>query len=223
MDSSGHPVNVSAWTVDISAHGVRVRGVSDWSEPGETIGVRHGPEKARFKIVWVGTKDSPNEGQVGLKCVEAGKYIWGLAAPQVAAAAAAPAAGSVTSHFPSEPQVPIGLSSSTPSANNRRKAARYKANGGARVRETGGTAAQWATLHDLSLGGCYVETTAPLPPTSQVEIVIHINDIQITAKGFVTVCHKLVGMGVQFSDVSHLNRTRLEQVMAVLTETSTEA
>ncbi len=225
MDSAGHAVNLSAWTVDVSQHGARVRGVTQWSQPGETIGVRHGMEKARFKIMWVGADGTRNQGHIGLQCVDAGKYIWGVAAPQFAAAAAAPAPGTMTGmfHFPTKPRVPIGLTSSAPSTNNRRKDARYKANGGAKVHEIGATSGQWVTLHDLSLGGCYVETTAPLPPTTQVEITVHINEIQIAARGVVTVSHKLVGMGVQFSEISPLNRTRLDQVMTTLMQTSVEA
>ncbi len=224
MDSAGRPVNLSAWTVDVSRHGARIKGVNDWSAPGETIGVRHGQEKARFQIVWVGEDGTPRQGHIGLLCVEAGKYIWGVAAPQVASAAAA-ATGKMTGMFrlPDEARAPIGMAPSAPVANNRRKDARYKASGGAKVHEVGATASQWVTLHDLSIGGCYVETTAPLPPTSMVEMTIHINDIQITAKGSVSVCHKLVGMGVKFTEVSALNRTRLEQVMAMLMQTSSEA
>jgi len=224
MDGSGRAVNLSAWTVDISLHGARVRGVNEWSQPGETIGVRHGMEKARFKIVWVGQDGTPHHGQIGLQCVEAGKYIWGVAAPQVAAAAA-PASCRMTGMFrlPYEARAPIGLLGATPSANNRRKDARYKASGGAKVQEIGATSPQWVTLHDLSLGGCYVETTAPLPPTSTVQMAIDINDIHITARGTVTVSHKLVGMGVRFTELSPLNRQRLEQVMATLMQTSSEA
>src|SRR4051812_4275662 len=99
MDAGGRAVNVSAWTVDVSRHGARIKGVNDWSEPGETIGVRHGMEKARFKIVWVGQDGTPHQGQIGLLCVEVGKYIWGVSAPQVAASAAAPASGRMTGMF----------------------------------------------------------------------------------------------------------------------------
>lgn len=227
MDNDGHPVNVSAWTVDVSRHGARVKVAKYWTAPGETIGVRHGLEKARFKIVWVGQDGTPHEGEIGLVCVETGKYIWGIAAPQTAMqeAAAAAHAASASGHFqsPSELQEPVGLAGSTGSANNRRKDARYHAKGGARVQEIGAVAAQWVALHDLSLGGCYVETTAPLPIGTRVDVNVHVGEIQITARGAVTVSHRLVGMGVKFNDLTPLNRARLEQVMAMLTETSTEA
>ena len=223
LDPSGQAVNVSAWTVDVSRHGARIRGVRDWSAPGETVGVRHGVEKARFKIVWVGAPGTPHQGQIGLRCVEEGKYIWGIAAPEAAAAhAAAMQTGSLASS-PPQGRFAIGLAPAASTGNNRRKDSRYRASGGAKITEIGARAGQWATLHDLSIGGCYVETTNPLPPTTPVEIVIHIDDIQINARGAVTVSHRLVGMGVNFKEVSALNRARLEQVMARLMQTSTEA
>ena len=225
MDNAGKPVNISAWTVDVSRHGARVKGIHEWSTPGEEVGVRCGLEKARFKIVWVGADGTPNAGHVGLQSVESGKYIWGLAPPQQVAANAAAAAGSVSSafHFTSELRTGIGLASPASSANNRRKDARYHAQGGAKVQGVGATAAQWVTLHDLSLGGCYVETTDPLPIGSRVDVTVHINDVQIVARGAVTVSHRLVGMGVKFNDITPLNRNRLELVMGQLMQTSTEA
>ena len=162
-------------------------------------------------------------GQIGLLCVEAGKYIWGVAAPQTAAAAVAPGKMTGMFHLADQVRMAIGLSGGAASANNRRKDARSHASGGAKVKAVGSPAGQWVSLHDLSMGGCYVETSDPLPPTSDVEIVVHINDVQITAKGTLTVSHRLVGMGVRFTDLSPLNRTRLEQVMATLMETSSEA
>ena len=223
LDASGQAINVSAWTVDVSRHGARIRGVRDWSAPGETVGVRHGVEKARFKIVWVGAPGTANYGQIGLRCVEDGKYIWGIAAP---GAAAARPANMQTGSFPSpapQGRFAIGLAPAAGSANNRRRDSRYRASGGAKVTEIGAPAGQWTTLHDLSIGGCYVETTNPLPPTTPVEVVLHIDDIQVNARGAVTVSHRLVGMGVQFKEVSSLNRARLEQIMIRLMQTSTEA
>lgn len=227
IGNGGKPVNISAWTVDVSRHGARIKGVREWSTPGEEIGVRCGLEKARFKIVWVGADGTPHAGTVGLVCVESGKYIWGIAPPQVAAdaTAAATAGTSVTGafHFSSQLRAGIGLAAPPSSANNRRKDARYHAQGGARVQAIGAPAAQWVTLHDLSSGGCYVETTDPLPIGSRVDVTVHINDIQIVARGAVTVSHRLVGMGVMFNDLTPLNRHRLEQVMGQLMQTSTEA
>lgn len=222
LDPSGQAINVSAWTVDVSRHGARVRGVRDWSAAGETVGVRFGMEKARFKIVWIGAPGTPLFGHIGLHCVEAGKYIWGIAAPEAAVRNPVMQTGSFPSPAPFG-RAAIGLAPATASANNRRRDSRYRATGGAKVQEIGAPAGQWTMLHDLSLGGCYVETTSPLPVTTPVEVVLHIDEVQINARGAVTVSHRLVGMGISFKEVSSLNRARLEQIMTRLMATSTEA
>jgi hypothetical protein len=221
LDNSGRPITVAAWTMDVSHHGARVRDVHEWSMPGEIVGVRHGSEKARFRIVWVGPPGSAHYGQIGLLCVESAKYIWGVAAPQAMsqdhpASTPAFAAAAVQGGMASIP-------ASRAAGNNRRIHARYRANGGVKLQEVGAATGQWATLYDLSMGGCYVETTNPLPVASVVDVTVHVGEINIQARGFVTVSHRLVGMGVQFRDVSNLNRTRLEQVMEILKATSSEA
>ena len=79
--AQGNPLikQVGRWTS--AGHGARLKGLPCWSGPGETIGVRQGTEKARFKVVWIGKPGTPQEGQVGLFCIETGKFIWGVTAP----------------------------------------------------------------------------------------------------------------------------------------------
>ncbi len=220
IDDEGKAINCPAWSVDISRHGARLRGVDAWQGTGQIIGVRVGTEKARYRIVWVGQRGSGNENQLGVVCAEAGKYIWGIAPPvdaaQVRAAAAAAAAG--TRNPP-----PIALSPLYGGKNNRRQDARYRAVGGGRIQETGSRAGQWVTLHDISMGGCYVETTSPLPAGTPVQVAMNVGDIQVVAAGEVTVSHRLVGMGVRFTELSELNRTRLQAVMNALIESGAPA
>ena len=218
MNASGAAINVSAWTVDVSHHGARVRGVKQAWAPGETVGLRHGTEKARYQIVWVGANGTPQQGQAGLQSMESGKYIWGTAG------APAAQAGMQTGSFPSpEPlgRLPIALAPQRP-AGNRRQFPRYHADGTAKVQEVGAPAPQWTTVHDLSMGGCYVETAQPLPDLTPVELTINVGDVQFTALGAVTVRHHQVGMGIKFTKLSPLNRERLETVMRHLKQTSTE-
>ncbi len=214
MDGAGRPINVSALTVDVSRHGARLKGVSPpcWETPGETIGVRHGTEKARFKVVWIGSPGTASEGQVGIYCVEAGKYIFGIATPDSPRPAAASAVATTTVGMPAI-HLPIGLSPLYGGKNNRRKDARYRASGGAKVQEPGAPAGQWTMLHDISLGGCYVETTTPLPAGSRVDLLVHVDDVQVACKGEVTVSHRLVGMALRFTEMSPLNRQRLEHLV----------
>ena len=112
------------------------------------------------------------------------------------------------------PRPPIGTARpSTARRNNRRKDARYCAGGGAKIQEMGSPAGQWTMIHDISVGGCYVETTTPLRPGAQVDAVVHVGDIQIVSRGEITVADRMVGMGVRFTDMTPLNRQRLESLI----------
>lgn len=216
MDSEGRPVNQAAWTMDVSRRGARLRGVTAFTTPGEIIGIRYGTEKARFKIAWVGQKGTAREGQIGVTCIEPGKYIWGVTPPAEPATKVSPISVARAAAAPQVARPPIGLSPLFAGRSNRRKSARFRATGHAKIQEVGAPSGQWANLHDLSEGGCYVETSTPLPPHTQVDITVHIDELQINAKGVITVKHALVGMGVEFTDVSPLNRERLQRAMANL-------
>jgi hypothetical protein len=213
MDSKGHPINVPAYTIDISKRGARLSGVRYWDYPGETIGLRYGTEKARYRIVWVGLPNTPVEGQVGLQCVDA-KYIWDVAPPtDEAKSSDAVPAFAATRRLGKQ----IGIAPQIPHyQDRRRKDQRFIVQGGANVREVGKNIPQWTMLHDLSMGGCYVETTAPLPVHSRVDITIQVGDIRIDACGAVAVKHPLVGMGIKFAEMSPLNRDRLRHLIGSL-------
>jgi hypothetical protein len=212
MDSRGRPVNVAASTVDVSRHGARVAGVKCWDAPGETIGVRYGVEKARYRVVWVGMPGTAIEGQLGLTCIESDKYIWGvtpvvtesrpLLTPNLGPRTLGPQFGSrpVAERY----------------TDKRRQDQRFRVHGGANVREAGKNVPQWTTLHDLSRGGCYLETTAPLPLQTRVDLTIQVGDIKMDARGVVAVRHPLVGMGIKFMEMTPLNRDRLIRLLVDL-------
>ena len=87
------------------------------------------------------------------------------------------------------------------------------AGGGVNVREMGSGVPQWTMLHDISAGGCYVETTSPLMPMTRVELTVQVGDVRIECKGSVTVKHPLVGMGIKFTEMTPLNRDRLAHLI----------
>jgi PilZ domain len=209
LDSKGKPVNQHAKTIDISQHGVRLSGVSAWEYPGESVGITYEDEKCRYRVVWVGLPGTRIDGQIGLSCLETGKYIWESAlsnAHILLASAALPVPSrSIGNH--------LGVPAERQYVDPRRKDQRFVVSGGAQVCEVGREIPQWTKLHDLSMGGCYVETTAPLPVYTLVDVVIQVNNIRIEVRGFVTVKHPLVGMGLKFSDLSPLNRDRLHHLL----------
>lgn len=211
LDSAGKPVNLAVYTLDISHHGARLRDVNVWHAPGETVGVRCGTEKARYKIVWVGRNGTPLAGQVGLSSLEYGKYIFDVAPPG--------AEVQVESH--SEPRAhgtAVALAPAPQTSNDRRHFERFAAEGGVRVIVIGEETPQWTVLHDISAGGCYVETTTPLMSDTPVALAVHVGGLQIEGRGHVTSYHRLVGMGIQFDHLTSLNRERLDTVLHALTQ-----
>jgi hypothetical protein len=78
MDSTGKLFNVDAKTVDITPLGARIAGDVLLLQPGSVIGVECGRSRSRFRVVWVGQPGTRHHGQIGIRCLEPGKYIWGV-------------------------------------------------------------------------------------------------------------------------------------------------
>ena len=217
MDSQGHPINLATTTMDISKSGARLKGIKCWDYPGEIIGIRHGLEKARFRIVWVGPPGTPVDGQIGLQCIENGRYIWGVMPPS--AADRAIGLPSMPRSFGSQ----LGMQPQPCSyPDRRRRDQRFSASGGVNVKEIGVGVPQWTMLHDISAGGCYIETTCPLTPLSRVELTMQVGEMRIECHGSVTVKHPLVGMGIKFTEMTPLNRDRLNHLIATLEQESAQ-
>lgn len=214
MDSKGKPVNVQAQIVDVSKHGVRLSGVTCWEQPGEIIGIRYGKEKARYRIMWVGKPNSPQAGQIGILCIEGEKYIWDFEPPSAEPPMAAAVAASTPARLSVTPLPPL---SSTPQLyERRRKDKRFVVEGTASIRETGKNFPQWTTLHDLSMGGCYVETPAPLLAETRVDILMQVREFKVELRGVVIVKYPLVGMGIKFTEMTPPNREQLRHLIASL-------
>lgn len=54
-------------------------------------------------------------------------------------------------------------------------------------------------LSDLSLGGCYIETLAPFPKNTRIDVCMRVGDFEIHLDGSVRVVYPGHGMGVQFA------------------------
>src|SRR5579862_736475 len=67
---------------------------------------------------------------------------------------------------------------------------------------TSGSPADEAVPHckltDLSLGGCYVETSAPFPERALVDFCLKTKELEVHTEGMVRVMHPGLGMGVEF-------------------------
>ncbi|HWX54052.1 MAG TPA: PilZ domain-containing protein [Verrucomicrobiae bacterium] len=79
LDSNGKVFSQNVKTLNIATSGARLYGVTAELERGFIVGLQCGNMRARFMVVWVGEKNTPSEGQVGLRVAKNG--IWSVALP----------------------------------------------------------------------------------------------------------------------------------------------
>lgn len=79
----------------------------------------------------------------------------------------------------------------------RRKHQRWPVRGTAILHNRDRTSSSRARLADISLGGFYVETLAPLPAGATAEITLDCKDVVIDTRVRVCTSHPSIGMGVE--------------------------
>jgi hypothetical protein len=72
---NGRTIKLAACAVDVSQKGARLTGVTALTAPGQVVAIRRNTDEARFRVVWIGRPQSPQEGHVGVECVE-DKIVW---------------------------------------------------------------------------------------------------------------------------------------------------
>ena len=75
LDRNGKPFVQQARTVNANPLGARLSGIT-CVRVGEIIGIQHGEEKSRFKVVWVGRENTPQARQIGVHSLEPGKRLF---------------------------------------------------------------------------------------------------------------------------------------------------
>lgn len=215
LDATGQPINCECSTIDISAHGVRLLGAQYW-KPGEIVGVRHGSEKGRFRIVWIGQKGSHSESQVGMQAVEISRHFWGVNMPQFLMTPNTTAVGSriggITEGTPmpgriSAGSMPLGHADS-------RRHHRLRCNGGAKIVVS--STNHWGTVIDISAGGCYVECPSTYPVGQLMYVKLGIDDFKFESEAVVRVTHPGMGMGLEFLRTAMTERRNLDEYVAEL-------
>lgn len=216
MDANGKPFSQSATTLDITRTGARLGGLNAPLQQGDTIGIQHGTEKARFRVVWAGRPGGSQNGQAGVYCLEQPKYIWGVSLERLteqAACAAPVAAGAPPSTNPNHYSGFVGPIPDPQPRDDRRGVARHPCNGSAEIvnLKTGFTT--WGTITDVSWSGCYVETALPLPTGTRADAALTFLGTVIRCKTEVRASHPTVGMGLIFLQMTVEDRQRLTQVL----------
>ena len=86
--------------------------------------------------------------------------------------------------------------------------------------EAGGTPL-FANLTDVSLGGCYVETSNILAPGSKIKLAFSMDDASLTAEGVVARLDPGSGVAVQFREMNREGRERMFKILEFVQKTTT--
>jgi hypothetical protein len=212
LDRHGKLFVQNARTLDATRSGARLMGV-DCVREGEIIGLQHGGNKARFKVVWTGRENTPKAGQIGIHCMESDKAIF-MREP-------APPAMNTTPPRVAMPQ--LGFEETRrlrpPRRDmpaSRRRHPRYPCSGGVELRQQDGGQPAWGNLSDVSLTGCYVESASTFPEGSMVSLHIRTHDLDIRGRAVVKASHHTVGMGLAFLHLGAEDQQNLEFLIGTL-------
>jgi CheY-like chemotaxis protein len=107
-----------------------------------------------------------------------------------------------------------GLGLLAVSASDRRGRGRRACRLSADVYHMGSGVPQRCTLSDISSGGCYVETTAPFPAGTGVDLVVRTAGMKLRVQGSVQAMHPGFGMGVSFSLQTAEEREQVQRLIA---------
>lgn len=190
-DASGKAFSEKVATVDISRQGVQLSGVQTKLNSDETIGLTYGNNRVHFRVKWVGKPGTPKEGHIGLLNIAPEKALWDFPLPSPAP------------------------DNHRPTITENRRNPRFKCRNSVEL-HTESQASFWATLSDLSIGGCYIEMALPLPKGSRVKVGIWIGDTKVWADCEVAYSTPGLGIGMKFVGISETDRERLIQFLGTL-------
>ncbi len=190
-DSSGQVFSAKATTVNVSQQGVELSGVECRLKVDETIGLTYGKNKVNFRVKWVGQPGTPKAGHVGLLSASPDKPLW---------------------DFPLPPAV---LDNFRVQFAEQRKHPRFKCQNSVEIHTQAG-ASFWATIADLSVGGCYIEMAIPLQPGNKVRVAIWLGDTKVWADSEVAYSTPGCGVGLRFLRLAESDQERIRQFLAPL-------
>ncbi len=196
IDAAGKPFNSVAHTLNVSKSGALLANVDTVLNVGDIIGVQKGLYKSKFRVTWVGRKASSSQGQLGITCVEGAKNIWGMTErPQARSNEEMGAQRRMLAGggFPRE----------------RRNAPRHTCDIGVQIRQESAEVSLWSRCTDISEGGCYIDSRAPLPPGTQFQLTMFLGPDPLVVPVVVRTSFAGIGMGVQFAFESQDQQVQL--------------
>ena len=189
MSASGDVFIQQVHTVEVGPVGACIEGLMHELVFGEVIGLEYGNHRARFKVIQVGQKYTPEAGKAELRPLDRVQDFWGLRS---------------------------GVAAQQSTSGERRSTARYSCKGSSSIRQLVTRFPLGAAVTDISLSGCYVESMSTLPVGTKVQMVIQVAGVTVNCGATVRTSHPGVGMGLKFEKLSETDRGALEMAIARL-------
>jgi len=181
-DAGGRPFVQLAHTLDVGTTGARLAGFRKPVTPGDILGVQYKLHKSQFRVAWVGRPGTSREDQVGIEYLGNDRKIFGLEVPSE----------------PLEDDYVAPRDEELEKHQKQRMHVRYPVNGGAEVWMADGQRGTAGRLVDVSLSGCYMQISSPLPLHVRCRLLLKVGQMESQMHGVVRTCHPNVGMGVEF-------------------------
>src|ERR1700691_3394824 len=108
-----------------------------------------------------------------------------------------------------------------PSRKNRRLYARMKCRITIELHPESDGTPIFGNLIDISMGGCYVETSAILTPGTNLKLVFSIDDGKLHADGTVARMHPGSGVAVQFKELNREDKVRMHRILEFVQNSTT--
>jgi diguanylate cyclase (GGDEF)-like protein/putative nucleotidyltransferase with HDIG domain len=108
-----------------------------------------------------------------------------------------------------------------PSRKNRRLYPRMKCRITIELQPDTDTGPVFGNLIDISLGGCYVETSAILTPGTNLKLIFSIDDGKLHADGAVARFHPGAGIAVQFKELNREDKARMHRILEFVQNSTT--
>ena len=78
----------------------------------------------------------------------------------------------------------------------------------------------FGNLVDISMGGCYVETSAIITPGTNLTLVFSIDDGKLQTEGTVARMHPGSGVAVQFKELNREDKVKMHRVLEFVQNSS---
>lgn len=186
MDDEGKPFFQPAKARPLTVRTALLEGMKHRLKSGNILGVQYKGRKARAQVVWMCEVNRHGQNQMEIRLLVAEPCPW------------------------AEPLQAIIRRASDP-ASEKRKHPRYQIRVALDLQQPDTDVRMQVQCTDISLGGCYVHTTLPLPVGTLLMTGIWMGREKIEVSALVRTCDRNVGMGIEFINLAHEQEIRLQQ------------